>query len=349
MSKWKVKPLDRDFAAGLLCRKEHHVQSSLRWFDFIREHSNEEDRSVTLHLGGEPVAFLCALQFRNLIQSLPYPASYSGLQAESQLSASELGEAHEILFEHYSKYCDVLSICRSPLFADQQSADLTFDYVRESTVHVLDLSADPRASTTSKFRNNLQRNLRKAEMAGVEISVETGTTELENWYDVYEKRIADLGGTQLPFAYFEAMFRYLQPSGNCSLITAKAGGKLLGGILTVQNKHCLDYYLSMFDRDEDDKQASTAAFHFVMNYAKQQAIPVMNLQSSPRSQTDLIRFKESWGAIPTGQRYLVKILNNATAILEQSSKAIGQRYPFHFLVPFDALTPEAALVSTNDL
>ncbi len=344
MSKWKVKSLDRDFASGLLRNKAHHLQSSLQWFDFIADFSREEDRSVTLYRDGEAVAFSCALQFRNLIQSLPYPASYSGLQFNQALGLTEVRNAYELLFDHYSKHCDVLSVCSSPCFADNQGGAADWDHKLESVVHVIDLESDPLSRTTSKFRNNLQRNLRKAVTTGVEINIETDTENLGQWYRCYEKRILELHGAQLPYEYFEKLFRHLQAAGHCSLFTAKARGKFLGGILTVQNNHCLDYYLSMFDRDEDDTQASTAAFHFVMNYAKRQGIRLMNLQSSPRSQTDLIRFKESWGAIPFRHQYLVRILNNKTAILGQTSTEISEKYPFHFLVPFGALNSEPALV-----
>lgn len=344
MSKWMVKSLDRDFAGGLLRNRAHHLQSSLLWFDFVKDFSGEEDRSVTLVRDGEAVAFFCALQFRNLIQSLPYPASYSGLQIGPKLDTAEVRQVYELLFDHYSKYCDVLSICSSPCFADYQGDTSVFDHTLESVVHVMDLKGDPLSGTTSKFRNNLQRNLRKAGTADVELTHETGTENLDNWYICYEKRIQELHGAQLPFAYFDEMFKHLQAPGHCSLFTAKSKGKLLGGIVTVQNNHCLDYYLSMFDRDEDDTQASTAAFHFVMNYAKRRGIPLMNLQSSPRSQADLIRFKESWGANPARHQYLVKILNNRAAILGQTTTEIGEKYPFHFLVPFGALKSEPALV-----
>lgn len=344
MSKWKVKPLDRAYAGDHLQGRAHHLQSSLLWYDFIKDFSGEKDRSVTILREGEPVAYFCALQYRNLIQSLPYPASYSGLQVSPKLNTAQVGQVYKILFEHYSKFCDVVSICSSPCFEGHPIDTSVFNHCLETTIQVLDLKGDPLSRTTSKFRNNLQRNLRKAETAGVEIKLETGSENLDNWYICYEKRIQKLGGAQLPFAYFEKMFEHLRSADHCGLFSATARGRYLGGIVTVQNDHCLDYYLSMFDRDEDDTQASTAAFYFVMNYTRKQGIGLMNLQSSPRCQVDLIRFKQSWGAKPVPHHYLVKILNNKAAVLEQTISEIGKRYPFHFLVPFDALSSDTALV-----
>lgn len=343
MSKWSVGRLDRDFAIGLMQGQAHHLQSSLLWYDFIRKYSNEEDRSVTLYRDGQSVAYFCALQLNDLIQSLPFSASYAGLQALPTLQTTDLMEAYQGLYEYYSKHCSVLSICTGPLFG-VRAENHGFDFQLENSVHVLDLSGDPLSRTTSKFRNNLQRNLRKAEKAGVQIRIASGTAKLEKWYRCYSKRMTELCGAQLPFGYFESMFRELEPTGSCNLITAEAGERFLGGIVTVQNEHCLDYYLSMFNRDEDESQASTAACHFLVNYARRQGIKFMNLQSSPKSQPDLIHFKESWGATEYRHKYLVKVLKNREVVLNQSSNDIAKKYPFHFVVPFAALQTEAAQV-----
>ncbi len=152
----------------------------------------------------------------------------------------------------------------------------------------------------------------------------------------------DLGGVLFPEKYFTAMFDCLERRGNCWLITAKAEEKFVGGIVTVQNRHCVDYYLSMFDRKCDEMQASTAAFHFLVNYAKGFGTPILNLQSSPAAQTDLIRFKESWGAQRAQHRYLTKIVNNRDKVLSLTESEIKKNFQFHYLLPFEALRPEMA-------
>lgn len=343
MSKWEVRKLDREFAARLMRSQPHHVQSSLRWFDFLRQYSMEEDRSVTLYRDGTPVAVFCALQYEDLIQSLPYSASYAGLQALPSLKTSDLTEAYQALYDYYSRFCSVLSLCAGPIFGSLAQG-VGFDYQQESTVHVLDLDEEPLARTTSKFRNNLQRNLRKAENAGVRVKFEPGHEKLEQWYRCYAKRIAELEGVLLPIEYFEAMFRALEPTGNCSLLTAEIDQKFLGGIVTVQNEFCMDYYLSMFNREDNETQASTAAFNFLVEHAKEKGTKYLNLQASPKSRPDLVHFKKSWGADEYQHNYAVKILNNRDAILHQSASDISQKYPFHFLVPFSALTAQPALV-----
>ena len=337
-----VKNLDRDFASRVMRGQPHHLQSSLVWYDFLRQYSKEEDRSVTLYRDGDPVAFFCALQLKDLIQSLPFPASYAGLQVLPTLTASDMTEAYHSLFEHYSSQCNVLSICTGPLFGSTADA-VDFDFQLEGTVHALDLTDEPLARTTSKFRNNLQRNLRKAENAGVQVKLTNEMAKLKQWYHCYSKRMSELKGTQLPFGYFESMFRELEPTGNCSLVTAEVDQDFLGGIVTVQNEHCLDYYLSMFNREDDETQASTAAFYFLVKHAKAQGIKFMNLQASPKSQPDLVRFKKSWGATEYRHKYLVKVLNNADAILNQSAEHLSKEYPFHFVVPFSALKAEPVL------
>ena len=339
MTRWKLNPLDRSFAVELLKARPHHAQSSLAWFDFLRAYSDEEDRSLTILRDDEPIGFLCALQYKRLIQSLPYPASYGGLQLSRPLGPAEEHELFEAIFAHYSRCCDVVSLCTSPLFEQPQRAASQFDFTANNDVHYINLKDEPLARTTSKFRNNLKRNLRKAEDAGVKVSLANNLDDLTRWYRCYDKRMEELGGAKLTEQYFISMFEQLAESRTCSLIVARDDQRFLGGIVTVQNKHCVDYYLSMFDRDEDDKQASTAAFHFLLENARLSGATYLNLQASPRNQSDLVHFKESWGALLARHSYHVKILNNREGVLHMSPHVIKHDYRFHYLIPFDALKP----------
>lgn len=339
MSRWKLTSLERAFAAELLKSRPHHVQSSLAWLDYLLAYSDEDDRSLTILHDDRPIGFLCALQYKRLVQSLPFPAGYAGIQLLRTLDPAEERELYEAIFAHYSRYCDVVSLCTSPFFEQAPTAETQFDFTARNDVHYINLKDEPLARTSSKFRNNLKRNLRKAEDAGVKVAVSRDAADLAKWYRCYDKRIDELGGTKLTEQYFISMFEHLSETGLCSLIAAKDAKKFLGGIVTVQNGYCVDYYLSMFDRDEDDKQASTAAFHFLLEHARQSGATYLNLQASPRSQTDLLHFKESWGALQSRHSYRVKILNNREAILHMSPHVIKHEYPFHYLLPFDALKP----------
>ena len=344
MANWTIKALDREVAESILAARPHHIQSSLAWFDFLRGFTNECDRSVSIEYCGESIGFLCALQHRNLIQSLPYPASYGGVQTTRSLNGNELRELYQSLFAHYSRLCDVVSICTSPFYSGSAEESKQFDFQSSKDVHYLDLTREPLANTTSKFRNNLRRNLQKADNAQVKIAVSSDRRDLAAWYRCYERRINELGGVLLTQQYFEQMFERLEGSGNCALITAKSGNQFLGGIVTVQNRYCVDYYLSMFDRDYDEMQASTAAFYFLISYARSLDAQILNLQSSPASQIELIRFKESWGALRAEHSYLTKIVNNREKVLRMTEQQITQDYRYHYLLPFAALKPELSLV-----
>jgi hypothetical protein len=94
----------------------------------------------------------------------------------------------------------------------------------------------------------------------------------------------------------------------------------------------------MFDRRYDALQASTAAFAFMLQWAQAEGIRYLNLQASPASQPDLIRFKAAWGAQTRPQSYFVSILNNRDKVLQTSVDQIRNDYLFHFFVPFSALT-----------
>jgi hypothetical protein len=337
MTNYRVGAIDRDFVTRYLQSNEHQLQNSLDWFDFLKDYSGETDRSVTLFADEQPVGFILALQHRNLIQSLPYPASYSGI---FYLPGTKLEVRNALTvksFDYYKELCDVFSICTSPLLAHSEAGEEHFDYSVSSRILYIDLGRELLSGTTSKFRNNLKRNLRKAKDAGVTIDESASESMLKSWYSCYEKRMEELGGMILTYNYFAAMRQHLMPKGNFHLFSAVRGDQYLGGIVVVNNNYCADYYLSIFDRESDETQASTTLFHHALGWAKQQGISYFNLQASPTSQTALYEFKKSWGATGGSHQYLVKILGNRDMLLGASAEQVRREYRFHYLVPFEAL------------
>ncbi len=332
-----IGALDRDFVNEVLSTRDHHVQNSLSWFDFLKDYSGETDCSSTFFVEGKPVGFVLALQYKNLIQSLPYPASYSGVCFLPEIRRDVRCAVVQELFKHYADRADAFTLCTSPFFGDGDLCEEQFDYAVGNRILFIDLSRPLLTGTNSKFRNNLKRNLRKAKDAGVVLYRSNDEATLKEWHGVYEKRMAELDAPTLDYAYFAAMRRHLAADNQFELFNARIGGRYLGGIIIVHNKFCADYYLSVFDRDCDDTQASTCLFHEALAWAKEQRIHIFNLQASPASQTALYEFKKSWGAVAGSHQYLVKILKNKDALLRQSAEQIKREYRFHFLLPFEAL------------
>lgn len=337
MREFRITELDRKHAETLLAKRPHLIQSTLAWFDFIREFSGETDRSITVCNGDTPVAFLLALQYRDLIQSLPYPASYAGLVTEQDIAPDDLRGIMEKVCEHYGNYSDVLSMCTTPFVDSKCDLSSLFDYALENGTQYIDLSTGLLSDTTSKFRNNLRRNLGKAEDAGVRVERFVDDEVERLWYQCYQRRMLELGANCLPSEFFSGMRRHLQPKAGYQLFSAWAGKDYLGGILTIGNDYCADYYLSVFDRDYDFAQCSTYAFYHFLLWTREKGIKLLNLQSSPGEDSEVYHFKKSWGAKDSWHRYLVKILKNREKVLSLSREEITERYRFHFYLPFSAL------------
>ncbi len=337
MMRVELCAFDATKANDLLMRIPHHVQNTAAWFDFVHEFSGEEEVSIGFAIGGEFRGFVRALRFKNLIQSLPYPASYSGPVFDPEVGEGERIACLNLLIEHLATRCDVFSITGSPLMRQDFTGITESVHVLRNRIDVIDLSAPPLAGTTSKFRNNLKRNLRKAEAAGVRGKLQHDTELLGRWYQVYERRMRQLNAPTLPLRYFELMFRHLQPHGQVALLSSLSGKEYFGGTIVVYNRHCADYYLSVYDREYDDLQASTAGLHFLIHWLKSQSVTLFNLQASPSTQGELAHFKQSWGAQSREHVYTSAVLNSATNLLQTMPKEIRQSYPFHFVVPFSAL------------
>jgi hypothetical protein len=338
MTDYRLGAMDREFVIRYFQTNEHQVQNSLAWFDFLKTYSQEIDRSVTLYADDQPVGFVLALQYKNLIQSLPYPASYSGMFLQPELKREARSALMQLVFEHYKNLCDVYSICTSPFSPDDEPSEEHFDFVTGNRILYIDLSRELLFGTTSKFRNNLKRNLCRAKDAGVAIDESSDEKMLAAWYRCYERRMEELEAIPLEYGYFTTMREHLLPAQHFQLFSAVSGDRYLGGIIIVYNRYCADYYPSIFDRDCDDIQAGTCLFHHALAWAKQQGVSYFNLQASPTSQTALYEFKKSWGATGGSHHYLVKILNNRNEVLQSSVDQVKRDYRFHYLAPFEALS-----------
>lgn len=347
MTDYRVGAFDREFVRCYFRSNEHHVQNSLEWFDFLKGYSREIDRSVTLYADDEPVGFVLALQHKNLIQSLPFPASYSGIFLLPEIKHDACCALMTKVFDHYKDLCDVFSICTSPLSPNNESCEEHFDFASSNRILYIDLGRELLSGTTSKFRNNLKRNLRKAKDAGVVIDESASDEMMTAWYGCYQRRMEELDAMVLEKEFFSALRTHLLPSGNFRLFSAICGDRYLGGIVVVYNAYCADYYLSVVNRDCDDTQASTALFYHALSWAKGQGISYFNLQASPTSQTALYEFKKSWGATGGSHQYLVKILGNRESILQSSADQIKREYRFHYFVPFEALASKSRIVNAE--
>jgi hypothetical protein len=338
MNSHRIGAIDREFVTHYFATYDHHVQNTLAWFDFLKSYSQETDRSATLYLNDQPVGFVLALQYKRLIQSLPYPASYAGVFFLPEIKRETRCALIQQLFEHYTEFADVFSICTSPLSSDGEPCEEHFDFVSDNKILYIDLSHPLLTGTTSKFRNNFKRNLRKAKDAGVIVTDVSDDTMLKAWYCGYEKRMEELESVTLEYDYFVALRNHLQPNEHFKLFNARIGDRYLGGIVIVYNHFCADYYLSIFDREADETQASTCLFYHALSWARDQRITFFNLQASPVGQDALYDFKKSWGATAGSHQYLVKIMNNRDEILRSSPDQVRREYRFHYLAPFQALT-----------
>lgn len=349
MARIAVEPIVPEVASKVLAGKPHLMQNSQAWFDFIAEFSGERDCSIQFCIDGNPAGLLRALQYRDLVQSLPYPASYAGPIFLPEVSREEQTACMKAAIEHFAASTNVLSICSTPIVPSLDAWTGQFEYSATGRIHVIELRQELLTGTTSKFRNNLRRNLRKAAEAQVDISASTYPDDLGRWHEIYAKRCRELQAPILPLRYFELMFRHLSPIGGCRLISARTGEKYLGGIIVVNNDYCADYYLSMFDRDCDETQASTASFHYLLCWAKLAGLRYLNLQASPNSQPELAQFKAAWGAQKLPQRYLIAVLNSRDQVLSRSVDQIREEYKFHFYLPFAALTNQGATAQDREV
>jgi hypothetical protein len=104
MGKIEIRQVKPEHSRSLLTQRPHQVQSSPCWVGFLKDRSGENDSSVIIYHDGRPAGYVPALQYRDLIQSLPYPVSYAGPVFDGAVSEFPVGKLLVKLCDYYCTY-----------------------------------------------------------------------------------------------------------------------------------------------------------------------------------------------------------------------------------------------------
>jgi len=143
-----------------------------------------------------------------------------------------------------------------------------------------------------------RRVIRKAQRAGLEVSVEESPA-LDEFVDLYKRTMARLEAD--PFYLFTAEYWQSLRTLPCLLVSARADGELLAGVLCFASKPWLHYHLGASSDEGRRLGASNLVLHEAAGWGREQSYELFHLGGGVGGRADsLFEFKRRFD--PGGER-----------------------------------------------
>lgn len=336
------------------------AQNSLEWFKVIQY--LKEDRPY----------IVVAKEKDDVVGALPlfnYPCKFGDLlttiawQSTSNIICSKNSDQKKI----YGKLldfsltlakeldCIALSVSTSPFRGDDEYylRHWPFDFAMENFVQyvrideIFNLKGDIVHPNYVK-RTNLRRNLEKTKKSPVRISLDQTKANVSECWKIYEKRMRELGAASLPKEFFMGVLNELTPKGKGKFLFAFHQGKMIGCCLFLPYRTILDVPMMTMDSEYKKFGANYLFSMYMLNWAHQNSISIVNWMSSPRKGDGVYKWKKQWGSHECNLLYLTRILGDISHWSSMSHVELFEAYRFHYLLPYNLLKSLEPKFTTKD-
>jgi hypothetical protein len=151
-----------------------------------------------------------------------------------------------------------------------------------------------------------------------------------------------------PMAYLEAMLELALRTPDVARWTVAeraADGTLAGCLLTIQGPLTMSYLLPAASSEERSNQPVPLLIDESVSFGRARGLRLWNMESSPRWNDPVFKFKERWGAQIGRYAILIAYPRGRAAAEAIAESELRSAYPFYFVRPFGgiggALPPEA--------
>lgn len=170
------------------------------------------------------------------------------------------------------------------------------------TTHLLDLRPGFEAIWES-FDKSKRRQTRKAEREGIVVSEAHSVSEVEEYYEIYERRSEQWHhSVKYPQSLFVKLFEGGRGRG-VKLFLARLDDRIIGGHLNFYFKNTVIAWNGVAEKHSRAHQASTALYAACIRHACEEGFELYNLGGSAGSDS-LASYKESLGGILYSYRTL---------------------------------------------
>jgi len=148
-------------------------------------------------------------------------------------------------------------------------------------------------------------SIRKAEKSGLEIEVDSG--DLSTFYNLYIRRLRDLGSPPYPLSFFRKLMKEFGDSVKISLV--KKGDRIIASCFSIIYKDTIHAMLAGADRRHLSLNPYSLMYWKIIESAASQGVKYFDFGRS-RLGTGSYDFKKNWG-FPSTQLYYQYYLGSA--------------------------------------
>lgn len=286
--------------------------------------------------------YLYQSDYGNILTSIPYPGPLGGIVVSDSTTKKQKEEIYKLLFRKVDRLAKetksiTATIISSPFWPDDKLYKKYFHptYTLENYTLAIDLTK--KIPTTSHFRNNLNRMLKKAVLNNLKIEESSLVKDISEWYKVHKKRHTTLGLQPLPFALFEGSLKEMVPHDKGRFFFVKQKGIIIAGCFVAYHNHILDIYMM----SGTTKSYALGAIYLLVNHllawTKKRGFWYFNFQSSKPRGSGPYKFKTSWGAREYPYYFFTKAYKPINPLKSLSPKQISKEYPWHYVLPYSLL------------
>lgn len=324
------------------------VQHTLGWREAVAGAGSDEPVYLLARERGAAVgalpAFLYRCELGDLMLSLPQAGGYGGVVVDQDSGRKEEVYAAllaRLVAEAEARGCLCVTVCTPPFFGDLAlyRKYLRHRFERENFFQYLDLEEDAVADAggrpSPRLRENLRRNIRKAQGLSLTVTDEDSDARFDAWYDAYRRRMRQIGAEAIPRPLFEGIRRHVLARGHGFFLYVLDGSRVIGGGLFVGLNRVIDYFMASSDPEEMKKQPGSLLMYEAIRRAQGLGYRYWNWQSSESRRSPVYSYKAGWGPREGLHYYLTAVTGDLSKLLKVPLAVVREKYRWHYVLPFE--------------
>lgn len=167
---------------------------------------------------------------------------------------------------------------------------------RRCFTHLLHLNTSFESVWKNKFSRNVRKIVRQAKRKGVCIEEVKNLDDVKAYYEIAVHTSKRRGVIPYPVQIYENIFKYMQSQGLVKWHLAKCNGLPIAGTIHFVFKDSILSWLNASYQHYWHLRPNNLLVSSIIEWGCENGMQMYNFGASPPSATELIRFKESWGA-----------------------------------------------------
>lgn len=320
-----------------------YFQQTLQWKNVIANLGTDEPIIIAItsknNIVGAIPLYIFRSKYGSIINSIPYPGPLGGVVINSNHPDREtIFSKLMASVDDFAKQnnCIVATIISAPFIPDHDWYRKYFQPTWELENYTLYLDLKQAPKTTSHFRNNLNRMLKKAASRKFSVLETTNLDDFERWYLIHSKRHNELGIHPLPKNLLMGFFKHLIPHNKGKFFVVKNQNGVVAGCFVAYHAKIIDTYIYSGDATAYKEGVMYLLIHHIIEWSRNQGFEILNWQSSKPRSAGPYNFKMQWGSKETPYYFFTKKYGDITPLVKLGLDRVKEEYKWHFVLPYSA-------------